>query len=121
MQPAILKYDPQREYFFREGCYINELSNSDRDEGLSIARVRVIVGDTTRWHCLSDRVERYLILEGRGVVEIGDCEPQAVSAGDVVLIPAGCRQRIRNAGDADLLFLALCTPRFVPESYQDME
>jgi len=120
MQPSILKFDPQREYYFREGCYINELSNSELDAGLSIAHVRVNAGDTTRWHHLTDRVERYVILEGSGEVEIGDLGPRAVSAGDVVLIPAGCPQRIRNTGKAALLFLALCTPRFIPASYREV-
>lgn len=30
-------------------------------------------------------------------------------------------QRIANLGDGDLVFLALCTPRFVSEAYQDAE
>ncbi len=119
MKPAITRDDPQREYYFREGCYINELSNSEDDAGLSIARVRVITGDTTRWHCLVGTAERYVILKGAGEVAIGDLPPEAVSAGDVVLIPAGCRQRIRNIGDGDLRFLAFCTPRFVSASYCD--
>ena len=37
------------------------------------------------------------------------------------MIPAGCRQRITNTGRDDLVFLALCTPRFVPASYEDLE
>jgi mannose-6-phosphate isomerase-like protein (cupin superfamily) len=44
-----------------------------------------------------------------------------VSAGDVVIIPPGARQRIANTGPADLRFLALCTPRFRPENYRHDE
>jgi mannose-6-phosphate isomerase-like protein (cupin superfamily) len=120
MQPKILTFAPQREYFFREGCYINELSNSDSDPTLSIARVRLRPGDQTRWHCLEERVERYVILQGTGEVEIGDLAPTRVSAGDVVLIPARCRQRIRNRGGDELVFLALCTPRFEEADYRDL-
>ena len=47
--------------------------------------------------------------------------PTEVNPGDTVVIPAGMRQRIRNSGEEELIFLALCTPRFVPEHYQDLE
>jgi mannose-6-phosphate isomerase-like protein (cupin superfamily) len=119
MQAKILNYDAEREYLFREGCFINELSNSDKDPALSIARVRVGPGDTTRWHRLSDTAERYVILQGTGEVEIGERAPQRMAVGDVALIPPGCRQRIRNTGADDLVFLALCTPRFDDACYLD--
>jgi mannose-6-phosphate isomerase-like protein (cupin superfamily) len=119
MQAKILNYDSEREYLFREGCFINELSNSDKDPALSIARVRVGPGDTTRWHRLSDTAERYVILQGTGEVEIGERAPQRMAVGDVALIPPGCRQRIRNTGADDLVFLALCTPRFDDACYLD--
>ena len=45
--------------------------------------------------------------------------PQEVQAGDVVLIPPSVRQRIANTGAGDLVFLAICTPRFRPENYED--
>ena len=76
---------------------------------------------TTRWHRLEATTERYVILEGRGRVEIGDVRPQDVIPGDVVLIPPLCRQRITNTGAGDLVFLAICTPRFRPEAYEDLE
>ena len=76
---------------------------------------------TTRWHCLQGVAERYLILQGRARVEVGDPAPQEVLAGDVVLIPPRCRQRITNLGDNDLVFLAICTPRYRKESYEDLE
>ncbi len=121
MQPKILKYEPANEYFFREGCFINELSNTGDDPELSVARVRVRVGDSTAWHRLEGRIERYVILRGIGVVEMGEMEPTRVSEGDLVVIPAGCRQRIRNVGETELVFLALCTPRFLSACYRDMD
>lgn len=120
MQPKIITYDPEREYFFREGCFINELSNSDADPGLSVARVRVRPGDFTCWHRLDGSAERYVILQGNGEVEIGDLAPRRVSEGDVVLIPPGCRQRIHNSSEKELVFLALCTPRFEAACYREM-
>lgn len=109
------------EYFFREGCFIAELHNTPEDPAVSVARARVAPGSTTRWHSLDGIDERYLIAEGCGRVEVGDHPPQEVRAGGVVLIPAGCRQRITNTGASDLIFLAVCTPRFVPAAYRDLQ
>ena len=87
----------------------------------SSARARVEPGRTTTWHALSGTTERYVILDGRGRVEIGDLPPRDVKPGDVVIIPAGCRQRIASTGAGDLIFLAVCTPRFRPENYADLQ
>jgi oxalate decarboxylase/phosphoglucose isomerase-like protein (cupin superfamily) len=38
-----------------------------------------------------------------------------------VHIPSSCRQRIANIGDKDLVFLAICTPRFVRQAYEELE
>lgn len=120
MKPRIFPMDPDREYFFDEGCFINELSNSADDAAVSIAQARVAVGNTTRWHRLRDTTERYVILSGSGRVEVGD-QVQAVQVGDVVIIPPLCRQRIANTGNTDLVFLAICSPRFQSDCYEDLE
>jgi mannose-6-phosphate isomerase-like protein (cupin superfamily) len=109
-----------REYFFDEGCFINELLNTPQDSAVSIARARVAAGETTRWHRLQGITERYLIVSGQGTASIGD-EDIVLTAGDVVVIPAGVRQRIRNTGDEVLEFLAIWTPRFVVGAYEDLE
>jgi mannose-6-phosphate isomerase-like protein (cupin superfamily) len=116
-KPCIKKYQPNKEYFFTEGCFINEISNSADDPGLSIARARLEPGKTTKWHILSGVIERYVILEGSARVEVGDLDPQQVSVGDVVIIPSQVRQRIRNTGKSDLVFLAICSPRFEESVY----
>ncbi|NNC24982.1 cupin domain-containing protein, partial [Salinisphaera sp. USBA-960] len=58
---------------------------------------------------------------GRGRVEVAGLAPAEVTAGDALFIPADAAQRIANLGDDDLVFLAICTPRFVPECYEDLE
>ena len=121
MEAAVLPFDPEAEYFFAEGCFITELSNSAADPQVSIARARLEPGVTTRWHFLKGTVERYVILEGSGVVEVGQMESRAVAPGDAVLIPPGERQRIHNDGTGDLVFLAICSPRFTPAVYVDIE
>ena len=109
------------EYFFEEGCYITELSNSVDDAAVSIARARLAPGKATRWHMLRDTGERYVLLAGHGLVEVGDLQPREVVPGDVVLIPPSTRQRITSVGQEDLIFLAICSPRFTPEVYIDIE
>lgn len=121
MKPMILKTTPEQEFYTDEKCHILESSNLPDDPEVSIARARVEPGVTTRWHRLKDTSERYYILSGLGRVEVGELPPQEVCAGDVVLIPPNCRQRISNLGSDDLLFLAICSPRFVPEAYEDIE
>jgi len=121
MKEEIRRADPHAEFDTFERCAINELSNSESDPAVSIARARVRPGITTRWHRLRDTAERYVILDGRGVVEAGDLPPQAVGPGDVVLIPPGCRQRIANRGPTDLVFLAICTPRFRADAYESVD
>ena len=108
------------EYWFREGCYITEWSNSDADPDVSIARARVGAGRTTRWHRLDAITERYVILEGHGRAEVGD-EARDVQPGDVVVIAPSLAQRITNTGSTDLIFLAICTPRFRPENYSKIQ
>ena len=85
---------------------------------LSVARARVQPGVTTSWHVLDGIAERYLILEGRGRVEVGRHLSEDVGPFDIVLIPQGEHQRIRNIGDGDLVFLAMCTPPFEHAAYR---
>jgi mannose-6-phosphate isomerase-like protein (cupin superfamily) len=113
--------NPGDEYFFEEGCYILELSNSPDDPAVSIARARVEPGVTTRLHRLDGITERYVMTAGRGAVRVGDLPPREIGPGDVVIIPPGCPQQITNTGPADLLFLAVCTPRFRREAYHDID
>ena len=121
MKPRVIRSIASQEYFFEEGCHILELWNTPHDPELSIAHARVEPGQKTRWHQLNDLFERYFILEGEGRVEIGHLSPENVTHGDLVIIPPGCPQRIHNIGKTDLVFLAICTPRFSRENYADIE
>ena len=117
----IIRPDLDKEFWTEENCFILESSNSSHDQDVSIARARVAIGEQTRWHLVKETIERYYILEGEGLVEVGELEPTLVKPGDVVLIPKSCPQRIKNTGSVDLVFLAICSPRFVPEAYEDIE
>ncbi len=118
---AVRHLRPEKEYFISELCHIVEVSNSPDDPGLSIARARVQPGVTTRWHRVVGTTERYVILEGSGRAEVGNMPPARVGPGDVVIIPPGVPQRIANEGATDLVFLAICTPRFAQAAYEDVQ
>ena len=106
------------EYFFEsEGCYITELFNSVTDADFSIAQARVEPGVTTSWHRLINTTERYYVLSGTGIVEIEDVAQREVCSGDLVLIAPMQKQRITNTGKVDLIFLAICIPRFEEHNY----
>jgi mannose-6-phosphate isomerase-like protein (cupin superfamily) len=121
MNEAIKHINPVAEFYTPEKCHVIELSNTPDDPDASIAQARVAPGVTTRWHRLVGTAERYVILKGRGRVQVGSQPPEEVGAGDVILIPPSCRQRITNIGRGYLIFLAVCTPRFRAEVYEDSD
>ena len=118
MKPRVIRPDPGGETWFAEGCFVCELSNTACDPALSIARVRIAARTETRWHRL-DVDERYLVVEGHGIMEMDGVPPTGVGPGDLAVVPAGCAQRIRNTGDDDLIVYCLCTPRFTLDVHHD--
>ncbi|MDA8086631.1 MAG: cupin domain-containing protein [Nitrospiraceae bacterium] len=121
MEPIISRAGSHKEFFIPEGCYIVESWNTEADRAVSIARARVLPGVTTKAHRLHGIEERYLIMEGTGIVKIGNMPVQEVRPGDVVFIPAGCAQQISNSGGNDLVFYAVCTPAFDQAGYESLE
>lgn len=107
-----------QEYYFKEGCFIEEWHNVPIDQQCSIARVRVEAGKSTKLHALKDTTERYVMLDGAAMVTVGENRWQ-VSQGDVVVIEPGVAQKIENQAQEDLIFLAICTPRFVVGNYRE--
>jgi mannose-6-phosphate isomerase-like protein (cupin superfamily) len=124
MEPGLSKRESREsanhEVVTEERCGILEVWNDASDPDVSLARARVAPGVETALHALAVD-ERYVIVSGTGRVEVEGLEPADVSAGDVVLVPSGRSQRIRNEGAEDLVFLCLCTPRFEPRHYRDRE
>lgn len=117
--PLTVRPREEDEYLTSERCWILESWNRPEDAAVSMARARVAPGIVTRWHWLDGIVERYYILAGHGRMEIDGMAASDVMPGDVVYIPAGRAQRIANTASEDLIFLAVCTPRFVPEAYRE--
>jgi len=121
MRAEVKKGAMVKEFITDERCLIAEIANDAGDEEVSIARARVKPGIATAWHRLHGTTERYIIVAGKGLAEVEGMEPADVSAGDVVIIPAECAQRIINTGDIDLIFYCICSPRFQPENYETLE
>ncbi len=107
----------QSEYYFKEGCYILEYHNDSRDPNISIARARLVGGQTTQMHRLVDTSERYLILQGEAEANVNG-ETFDLKKGSSLFIPEGHTQCITNTGEDDLVFLAICHPRFEIENYR---
>ena len=117
MKSRVVKADSLTEFAIPEGCFISELCNQPEDNGVSIALARVETGTKTQPHYLDSIDERYLIIAGKGRVNVDDIPPTDVEAGDLVVIPAGKNQSIENTGNTDLLFYCICTPPFNQKCY----
>lgn len=108
------------EFWTDERCYITELHNCTASPETSLALARVEVGVTTQLHSLTGVIERYIVRQGEGILEVNGIK-QKIVAGDQAVIPAGAPQRIENTGSVDLEFYCLCTPRFFPAAYVNLE
>lgn len=99
-----------------DGSALRELFNPGAGAfqfGYSLAHAIVKRGGKTRPHRLKSS-EVYYILEGRGVMHVGD-EASEVAAGQAVYIPPCLTQFIENTGGTDLVFLCLVDPAWQPE------
>ena len=109
------------EFWTDERCFITECLNSEEIEEFSLAIARVRPAVTTQLHSLRDTKEIYIIRKGTGLVLVGQQEFE-ISVGDSVIIPANTPQRITNLSNSeDLEFYCHCSPRFVPEAYENLE
>lgn len=111
-------FHPNPEFYTTEGCHISEVINQADHPEVSLATARVEPGITTRWHTVEAR-EIYYILSGKGQAEVGE-DVMEVVPGQAVSIAEGVRQRIKNTGQEDLVFLCVCTPRFRQEGYREV-
>jgi mannose-6-phosphate isomerase-like protein (cupin superfamily) len=81
------------------------------DLSCSIAHAIVPAGEETLPHRLRQSTELYYILRGTGEMHIGN-ECAVMRPGQIVLIPPRATQYIRNAGEGDLEFLCIVSPKW---------
>jgi mannose-6-phosphate isomerase-like protein (cupin superfamily) len=79
----------------------------------SLAHAEVAPGGRTRPHRLK-AAEVYYVLEGRGLMHVGD-ETARIEAGEAVYVPPGAVQSVENAGPGRLAFLCVVDPAWTPD------
>jgi mannose-6-phosphate isomerase-like protein (cupin superfamily) len=99
-----------------DGSLLAELLHPDLVPGAqklrcSVAHAIVPPGESTLPHLLKNSMELYYFLEGRGEMHIGT-RLAMVHAGQIVLVPRGRSQYIRNTGSGDLVFLCIVSPKW---------
>jgi len=116
VKPTIVKTCNLNLIFTPERCFVAE-NYSSSDGKVSIAIAVVKPGITTVAHHLKGIEEIYIITQGTGIIDIKGMEPTKVTVGDVIVIPDGTSQRIKNIDNCDLTFYCVCTPKFTQEQY----
>jgi len=109
-----------QEFVSCDSAALRELFNPLKDDmkvRYSLAHATVRPGKITAPHRLKV-AEVYYVLCGKGRMYIDD-EESDVKKDDVVYIPPMSRQRIRNTGKKDLVFLCLVDPAWKP-AYEEV-
>jgi mannose-6-phosphate isomerase-like protein (cupin superfamily) len=100
----------------KDGSEIRELL-AHRNSGIrrqTLAEARLAAGLSTTPHHHVRTEEIYFILEGCGLMRVGQ-ETAAVGPGDAIAIPPGASHQIANTGNALLRFLCCCAPGYEDE------
>ena len=98
--------DELQAFTTRDGSTIREFHHT---QAQSLAEASLAPGQTTQRHYHGASEEIYVVLEGRGDLEI-DGERTRVGPGDAALIPPGAWHQI--AADTELRFLCCCAPPY---------
>jgi len=86
---------------YRNSCIRNQ----------TLAEARLPAGASTVAHHHVETEEIYYVLEGRGLMRVGD-ETRDVGPGDAIAIPPGAVHQMTNRGTALLKFLCCCAPGY---------
>ena len=105
-----------------DGTFICELLHPERENAkinmnCSLAHAILKPGESSHPHRLKESAEIYFILEGKGLMHIGE-EEAVLEPGQAVYIPPGEIQFIENISKNELKFLCIVSP---PWSVEDDE
>lgn len=89
-------------------------------ERMSIAEAEVAPGGGTRLHRHPVAEEVYHILDGAGVMQLGD-ERIAVVPGDIIRIAPNQPHRIEAKSETPLRFLCICQPAYRDEDTEFLD
>jgi mannose-6-phosphate isomerase-like protein (cupin superfamily) len=104
------------EIIAKDETILRELLHPDRADlqiRYSLAHAAVKPGQSSLPHSLKT-TEVYYILEGEGVIHVGD-ESAEVHSGQAIYIPPNSTQHIQNTGNSDLKFLCIVDPAWQPQ------
>ncbi len=87
---------------------------STPDANHSLARIVIPKGKSSEAHYHKVSQETYFILEGEGQMSV-DGEDIRLRSGQACHIEPEEIHQIKNQGESDLIFLAVCVPPWVPE------
>ena len=107
-----IKYTEKIEAFSgQEGTKIKQIFSPENTSNVirySIAHCTINPGKTSKPHTMKTS-EIYYILEGNGVLHIGE-EQREVKKNDAVFVPPNLRQLLENNGKIDLIALFIVDP-----------
>ena len=89
-------------------------------ESHSLARITIVPGKSSLPHFHKDSDESYLILSGKAEMVI-DSRRFELLPGEAVLIEPNEVHQIFNAGQEDLVFIAVCVPAWRPDDSFEAE
>ena len=100
-------------FITKDGSEIRELlayrNSSIRNQTLAEARLPAGHRTTSHYHVRTEEI--YYILEGRGLMRVGD-ESRPVGPGDAIAIPPEESHQLTNTGDSVLRLLCCCAPGY---------
>jgi mannose-6-phosphate isomerase-like protein (cupin superfamily) len=103
-------------FITKDGSEIRELlahrNSCIRNQTLAEARLPSAASTTPHRHLKTEEI--YYILEGEGLMKIGE-ESCLVGPGDAIAIPPGELHQITNSGPITLKFLCCCAPGYEHE------
>ena len=97
----------------KDGSEIRELlayrNSCIRNQTLADARLPVSAATAPHHHVKTEEI--YYILQGQGLMRVGE-ETREVGVGDAIAIPPGAVHQITNSGSETLNFLCCCAPGY---------
>ncbi len=119
MKPRLSHYRDVPAYVTKDGSTIRELLHPQHhaNSKQSLAEAIVEVGECTQLHRHGITEELYFIIEGEGVMTLGD-EQFTVVGGDSIVIAPGTAHCITNTGTNRLRFLCCCSPAYSHDDTQ---
>lgn len=106
-------------YTTKDGSLIRELMHPaiHGNKNLSVAQAVIEPGAATFSHVHKTSEEVYHILQGEGIMALGN-EEFSIGPGDTINIPPNQPHSLKNTGQEQLILFCCCAP---PYSHEDTE